>query len=140
MASNPNQKNTQKQKTGIKTKNKHTIEFTNNTPTIPTKPTKTSRKSQERRPPPQHQGRGDKRKIYTPTTPHVKPKPREPAHTSILLNEVLPALLFLYLCYTLISFSSQRLRKARKRLGAALLDSSRSSHVGDFGCDIYCAV
>ena len=103
---NPNQKNTQKQKTGIKTKNKHTIEFTNNTPTIPTKPTKTSRKSQERRPPPQHQGRGDKRKIYTPTTPHVKPKPREPAHTSILLNEVLPALLFLYLCYTLISFSS----------------------------------
>jgi len=41
MASNPNQKNTQKQKTGIKTKNKHTIEFTNNTPTIPTKPTKT---------------------------------------------------------------------------------------------------
>ena len=40
MASNPNQKNTQKQKTGIKTKNKHTIEFTNNTPTNPTKPTK----------------------------------------------------------------------------------------------------
>ncbi|WP_234952134.1 hypothetical protein, partial [Actinomyces marseillensis] len=35
MASNPNQKNTQKQKTGIKTKNKHTIEFTNNTPTSP---------------------------------------------------------------------------------------------------------
>ncbi|MBF0943899.1 MAG: hypothetical protein HXK12_05840 [Actinomyces sp.] len=35
MASNPNQKNTQKQKTGIKTKNKHTIEFTNNTPTLP---------------------------------------------------------------------------------------------------------
>ena len=34
MASNPNQKNTQKQKTGIKTKNKHTIEFTNNTPTF----------------------------------------------------------------------------------------------------------
>jgi hypothetical protein len=31
----PNQKNTQKQKTGIKTKNKHTIEFTNNTPTLP---------------------------------------------------------------------------------------------------------
>jgi len=35
VASNPNQKNTQKQKTGIKTKNKHTIEFTNNTPTLP---------------------------------------------------------------------------------------------------------
>ncbi len=63
---NPNQKTTQKQKTGIKT-NKHTIEFTNNTNT---KPQPKKGQNQGRKPPPQPQpGRGDKRKYYPPTPP-----------------------------------------------------------------------
>jgi len=85
MASNPNQKNTQKQKTGIKTKNKHTIEFTNNTPTLPNqthqKPAGKAKKEGHHR---GHKGRGDERKIYTPNPHHVKPKPREPAHITVL--------------------------------------------------------
>ena len=69
-ASNPNQKTTQKQKTGIN--NKHTIEFTNNTHT----PTPNQNDPCEKRPPPQPQGRGDKRKHYPdPQKPSNRPRP-----------------------------------------------------------------